>query len=218
MRKTDNLLGGGGVKGGRGGAESYDRKKAWPSRNHSILPDTHSNVDFRLSSTDRRSHRRAIFLSSNYDTNRCICPNITEPLNGRICSCQVQSLFFRRIGLAKFSATLFAQYVYKTAQTYEALNIWTKQQDVLTCMQYKSMKFVSSMTHCKLKKTSFKKDAVHCKKELAIFPSPAGMSLTKLSGREKTKLFPPRKSLISDIPAGDGKMANSFLQCIIYYT
>ena len=27
------------------------------------------------------------------------------------------------------------------------------------------------------------------------------------------KLFPARESLISDIPAGDGKMANLFLQC-----
>jgi hypothetical protein len=36
-----------------------------------------------------------------------------------------------------------------------------------------------------------------------------------LSGREKTKFFPPRKSLISDIPAGDGKTANSFLQCAV---
>jgi hypothetical protein len=36
-----------------------------------------------------------------------------------------------------------------------------------------------------------------------------------LSGQEKTKLFPPRKSLISDIPAGDGKTAHSFLQCIL---
>ncbi len=25
--------------------------------------------------------------------------------------------------------------------------------------------------------------------------------------------LPPRESLVSDIPAGDGKMANSFLQC-----
>ncbi len=37
----------------------------------------------------------------------------------------------------------------------------------------------------------------HCKKGLAVLPSPAGMSLTKLS-------------LVSDIPAGDGKMANLF--------
>ncbi len=38
---------------------------------------------------------------------------------------------------------------------------------------------------------------VHCKKRLAIFPSPAGMSLNKLSLA--------RESLVSDIPAGDGK-------------
>jgi hypothetical protein len=47
------------------------------------------------------------------------------------------------------------------------------------------------------------------------------MSLTKLSlawnnliilGRE-SKLFHARESLVSDIPAGDGKIANLFLQC-----
>jgi hypothetical protein len=53
------------------------------------------------------------------------------------------------------------------------------------------------------------------KKRLTIFLSPAGMSLTKLS--LAGKLFPPRDlgrvwSLVSDIPAGDGKMANLFLQ------
>jgi hypothetical protein len=39
-----------------------------------------------------------------------------------------------------------------------------------------------------------------------IFPFPAGMSLTKL--------IPARKSLVSDIPADEGKMANLFLQCM----
>jgi hypothetical protein len=39
-------------------------------------------------------------------------------------------------------------------------------------------------------------------KRLSIFPSPAGMSLTKL--------FPARESLVSDIPAGDGKIINLF--------
>jgi hypothetical protein len=52
-----------------------------------------------------------------------------------------------------------------------------------------------------------------------IFPSPAGMSLTKLSlgGNYDViyKLFPSRESLVSDIPAGDGKMANLFLQCMV---
>ncbi len=43
---------------------------------------------------------------------------------------------------------------------------------------------------------------VHIKKRLEIFPSPAGMSLTKLTLTGN-----------SDIPAGDGKLANLFLQC-----
>ncbi len=38
-----------------------------------------------------------------------------------------------------------------------------------------------------------------------IFPSPAGMSLTKLS------LAGNNLNLVSDIPAGDGKTANLFL-------
>jgi hypothetical protein len=40
-------------------------------------------------------------------------------------------------------------------------------------------------------------DRMHCKKRLAIFPFPAGMSLTQLS-------------LVSGITAGDGKIANLF--------
>jgi hypothetical protein len=44
------------------------------------------------------------------------------------------------------------------------------------------------------------------KKRLALFPSPAGMSLTNLSlaGYNYNKLFPARESLVSDIPSGDG--------------
>jgi hypothetical protein len=52
---------------------------------------------------------------------------------------------------------------------------------------------------------------VHCKKRLAIFPPPAGMSTTKLS--LVWNKFPARGSLVSDIPTGDGKIANLFLQC-----
>jgi hypothetical protein len=44
--------------------------------------------------------------------------------------------------------------------------------------------------------------SIHYKKRLAIFPSPAGMSLTKLSLAGIIKL------------AGDGKIANLFLQCM----
>jgi hypothetical protein len=47
-----------------------------------------------------------------------------------------------------------------------------------------------------------------------IFPSPAGMSLTKLSLVGKNS-FPTREGLVSDIPAGAGKIANLFLQCTV---
>jgi hypothetical protein len=40
--------------------------------------------------------------------------------------------------------------------------------------------------------------SIHCKKRLAIIPSPAGI------------VFPARESLVSDIPAGEVKIANLF--------
>ncbi len=49
----------------------------------------------------------------------------------------------------------------------------------------------------KAKEMFYMRTLIHCKKKLVIFPSPAGMSLTKL------------------IPAGEGKIANLFLQCMI---
>ncbi len=48
--------------------------------------------------------------------------------------------------------------------------------------------------------------------EVIDFPIPSGISLTKLSRPRIIKLFPPRESLVSDIPAGDGKIAYHFLQ------
>jgi hypothetical protein len=52
-------------------------------------------------------------------------------------------------------------------------------------------------------------------KSFSIFPSPAGMSLIKLShgGNNDViyKLFPLRESLISDIPAGVGNIEQLFL-------
>jgi hypothetical protein len=60
---------------------------------------------------------------------------------------------------------------------------------------------------------------IHRKKSFSIFPSPAGMSLTKLSlggnNLYMTSLFPPRESLVSDIPAGDGNIKKLFT---VYYT
>jgi hypothetical protein len=58
---------------------------------------------------------------------------------------------------------------------------------------------------------------IHRKKSFSIFPSPAGMSLTKLSlggnNLYMTPLFPPRESLVSAIPAGDGNIEKYFLRC-----
>jgi hypothetical protein len=57
---------------------------------------------------------------------------------------------------------------------------------------------------------------LHRKRGFLIFPSPAGMSLTRLSlgGNNEVikpyKLFPPTESLVSDIPAGDGNVEKLF--------
>ena len=57
----------------------------------------------------------------------------------------------------------------------------------------------------------------HCKNFFSIFSSPAGMSLTKLSlgGNNDVinKLYPPRESLVSDIPAEDWNIEKLFLRC-----
>jgi hypothetical protein len=40
------------------------------------------------------------------------------------------------------------------------------------------------------------------------------MSLTKLSLAENNLIIPAMESLVSDIPGGDGKIDNLFLQCM----
>ncbi len=52
-------------------------------------------------------------------------------------------------------------------------------------------------------------------KKVSHFPVPSrDITDQTLSGREKLNYSLSRKSLISDIPAGDGKTAKPFLQCI----
>jgi hypothetical protein len=55
------------------------------------------------------------------------------------------------------------------------------------------------------------------KKKVRKFPVPSRDATTKLSlgGNNDviTELFLPRGSLVSDIPAGDGKLVNLFLRC-----
>ncbi len=63
-------------------------------------------------------------------------------------------------------------------------------------------------------------DSLHRKKKVRKFPVPSRDVTTKLSlgGNNDviTELFLPRGSLVSDIPAGDGKLVNLFLRCILY--
>jgi hypothetical protein len=59
-------------------------------------------------------------------------------------------------------------------------------------------------------------NTVHCKKRLAIFPSIAGMSLTKLSPAwaGNNLIIPGQGDLVIDIPVGTEKSLTFFLQCI----
>jgi hypothetical protein len=49
---------------------------------------------------------------------------------------------------------------------------------------------------------------MHCIKSFSIFPRPLGGNNDVIY-----KLFPPRETLVSDIPAGDGNIEKLFLQC-----
>ncbi len=61
---------------------------------------------------------------------------------------------------------------------------------------------------------------IHRKKKVRKFPVPSRDVTTKLSlgGNNDviTALFLPRGSLVSDIPARDGKLVNLFLRCIVH--
>ncbi len=62
---------------------------------------------------------------------------------------------------------------------------------------------------------------MHRKKRFTSFPSPAGMSLTKLPlGRNNsvmTSLFPPRESLVGTSRLGTGNSRTFFLRCDYMY-
>jgi hypothetical protein len=61
------------------------------------------------------------------------------------------------------------------------------------------------------------RSSMHRKKKVREFPVPSRDVTTKLSqgGNNDVimELFLPRGSLVCDIPAGDGKLANLFLRC-----
>jgi hypothetical protein len=56
--------------------------------------------------------------------------------------------------------------------------------------------------------------SLHCKKKVSGFSRPQpGCHLPNSPWAGIIKFFPARKSMVSDIPAGDGKTDNLFLQC-----
>jgi hypothetical protein len=65
------------------------------------------------------------------------------------------------------------------------------------------------------------KGLLHPKKMFTSFPSPAGRDVTNQTppGQEKFSydvIIPAQGEFGSDIPAGDGKLANLFLRCNIW--
>ncbi len=58
-------------------------------------------------------------------------------------------------------------------------------------------------------------ERIHCRKRLTLFPSPAGMSLTKLSLVGNNLIIPAWERLFSDNPARDGKIGNLFYSVIL---
>jgi hypothetical protein len=68
-------------------------------------------------------------------------------------------------------------------------------------VQVQLVKEVVQLLSCK----KVRSRSLHCKKRLSFFPSPAGMSLTKLSQAGNNLII-----LVSDNLAGDGKKENLF--------
>ncbi len=99
---------------------------------------------------------------------------------------------------------MFLEIFFKSAWRYAWERYWEgdrRRRDLL-----------SNNKQCRTQ--GYKTGHTHCKKSFSIFPSPAGMSLTKFSmGRNNlymTSQFPPRESLVSDIPAEDRNIEKPF--------
>ncbi len=88
-------------------------------------------------------------------------------------------------------------------------------------VQYTYWGVISLRSHCNL---GYSNPSVGCpihrKKRFMSFPSPGGMSLTKLPlGRNNsvlTSLFPPRESLIVTSRLGTGNSRTFFLRCSLW--
>ncbi len=96
-------------------------------------------------------------------------------------------------------------------EQYNIMSVLVQYEVHILMSTSKSESITFIQRECKEAKN---KQYIHCKKRFTSFPSPAGMSLTKLPlGRNNsvmTSLFPPRESLVVTNPAGDGKLAILF--------
>jgi hypothetical protein len=81
----------------------------------------------------------------------------------------------------------------------------TKNFDRKRLYGYNFLLTISFKFFCDNKKVD-SEEIVHCKKRLTIFPSPAGMSLTKLFLDGNNLII----SCQGEFGAGDGKIANLF--------
>jgi hypothetical protein len=82
------------------------------------------------------------------------------------------------------------------------------------------MVYTACMYACLISPKSFLKEQpremnIQCKKRLTNFRPHTGCHYPNSPWTGKIKLIPARESLVSDIPAGDEKMANLFYRCII---
>ncbi len=127
----------------------------------------------------------------------------------------VKSLWIRTHFLAYFLKSFHSTCFWPWAK----LRVWWLPIKVLSGSRQAHWRDVL-LIHKILPAKKTKKMVIHCKKRVSFFPSKAGMSLTKLSlWLGNIKLFLARDSLVSDIPAGDGKNDNLFYSvCELYVT
>ncbi len=124
----------------------------------------------------------------------------------------------------KFNFLFISVYCTRTFQNFLWISCWWKRNNVLLLIYDDSWLFLIVLAERmggggwgNAFSSFFTHPKVHRKKKVREFPVPCRDVITKLSlggnNDVRTELFRPRGSLVSDIPAGDGKLVNLFLRC-----
>jgi hypothetical protein len=103
-------------------------------------------------------------------------------------------------------------------------NVQQTQQNNITCtaeieIKWQQRQFSAkkqrqlNLTATDTGKSERKQTAIHCKKGLAVFHPQPGCHLPNYPWAGRIQFSPAREHLVSDIPVGDGKTDNLFLQC-----